>query len=218
MQGKLAGQMSMLGFDLTNKAQLDTLTADITQSSEIEGEILNQEQVRSSIAHLWFVTVHPFDDGNGRISRTITDMLLTRADEMPHRFYSMSAQIRKQRNGYYDILERTQKGDLNITDWLKWFLGCLEAALNDTEKTIGNILQKSKFWEKHRAVPMNNRQIKVINLLWDGFEGKLTSSKWAKITKCSADTALRDIQELISRNILRKSEEGGRNTNYELIL
>lgn len=334
LQGKLVGKMSALGFDLKNSAMLDTLTADITKSSEIEGEILNAEQVRSSvarhlgieieglpeadryvdgvvqvmidatqnfmtplteerlfnwhaalfptgrsgaykitvadwrqgsepmqvisgamgkekihyeaphsdnvpymmkqfldwtnddrkidpvlkaaIAHLWFVTIHPFDDGNGRISRTITDLLLARADEMPHRFYSMSAEIRKQRKAYYDILEKTQKGSINITAWLEWFLDCLEAALLSTEQSIEIVLQKAAFWDKYRLTAMNERQIKVLNLLWDGFDGKLTSSKWSKITKCSPDTALRDIQDLITKNVLRKTNEGGRSTNYEL--
>lgn len=334
LQGRLVGKMSALGFNLKNSAMLDTLTADITKSSEIEGEILNAEQVRSSvarhlgieieglpeadryvdgvvqvmidatqnfmtplteerlfnwhaalfptgrsgaykitvadwrqgsepmqvisgamgkekihyeaphsdnvpymmkqfldwtndnrkidpvlkaaIAHLWFVTIHPFDDGNGRISRTITDLLLARADEMPHRFYSMSAEIRKQRKAYYDILEKTQKGSINITAWLEWFLDCLEAALLSTEQSIEIVLQKAAFWDKHRLTAMNERQIKVLNLLWDGFDGKLTSSKWSKITKCSPDTALRDIQDLITKNVLRKTNEGGRSTNYEL--
>lgn len=336
LQGKLVGKMSALGFDLKNSAMLDTLTADITKSSEIEGEILNSDQVRSSvarhlgieteglpeadryvdgvvqlmmdatqnymnpltderlfnwhaalfptgrsgiykitvadwkqgvepmqvisgpmgkekvhyqapdsdnipfqmklflewandnqkidpvlkaaIAHLWFVTIHPFDDGNGRIARTIMDLFLARADEMPHRFYSMSTEIRKQRKGYYAILEKTQKGGLDITGWLEWFLDCLEAALINTEKSISTVLQKAAFWDKYRLVPMNERQIKMVNLLWDGFDGKLTSSKWGKITKCSADTALRDIQDLITKAVLRKTDEGGRSTNYELVI
>ena len=336
LQGKLVGKMSALGFDLKNSAMLDTLTADITKSSEIEGEILNSDQVRSSvarhlgieteglpeadryvdgvvqlmmdatqnymnpltderlfnwhaalfptgrsgiykitvadwrqgvepmqvisgpmgkekvhyqapdsdnipfqmklflewandnqkidpvlkaaIAHLWFVTIHPFDDGNGRIARTIMDLFLARADEMQHRFYSMSTEIRKQRKGYYEILEKTQKGGLDITGWLEWFLDCLEAALINTEKSISTVLQKAAFWDKYRLVPMNERQIKMVNLLWDGLEGKLTSSKWGKITKCSADTALRDIQDLITKGVLRKTDEGGRSTNYELVI
>lgn len=336
LQGKLVGKMSALCFDLKNGAMLDTLTADITKSSEIEGEILNRDQVRSSvarhlgieteglpeadryvdgvvqlmldatqnymqpltyerlfnwhaalfptgrsgaykitvadwrqgaepmqvisgamgkekvqyqapdsdnvpnqmkmfldwandvqkidpvlkaaIAHLWFVTIHPFDDGNGRMARTIMDLFLARADEMPHRFYSMSAEILKQRKGYYEILEKTQKGGLDITDWLEWFLDCLEAALIDTEKSISTVLQKAVFWDKHRLVPMNERQIKMVNLLWDGFDGKLTSSKWGKITKSSADTALRDIQDLIAKGVLCKTDERGRSTNYELVI
>lgn len=336
LQGRLIGKLSTLGFDMKNTATLDALTSDITQSSEIEGEMLDNGQVRSSvarhlgieteglpeadryidgivqvmidatqnymlpltekrlfnwhaalfptgrsgmhkitvanwrqgsepmqvisgvmgkekvhyqapgsdhvsdqmklfmdwangnqktdpvlkaaIAHLWFVTIHPFDDGNGRLSRTITDLFLTRADEMPHRFYSMSAEIRKQHKNYYKILGKTQKGDLDITEWLEWFLDCLEASLLDTGKSVDTVLQKTSFWDKHRLVPMNERQIKMVNLLWDGFEGKLTSSKWGKITKCSTDTALRDIQDLIIKGILRKTDEGGRSTNYELIV
>lgn len=336
LQGKLVGKMSALGFDLRNSAMLDALTSDITKSSEIEGEILNVDQVRSSVArhlgieieglpeadryvdgvvqvmidatqnymqpltaerlfnwhaalfptgrsgiykitvadwrqgsepmqvisgamgkekihyqapdsdnvpnqmklflrwanseqkidsvlkaaitHLWFVTIHPFDDGNGRISRTITDLFLARADEMPHRFYSMSAEIRKQRKGYYEILEKTQKGGLDITAWLEWFLDCLEAALCDTEKSISTILQKAAFWDKHRLISMNERQIRMVNMLWDSFDGKLTSSKWGKITKCSPDTALRDIQDLINKGVLCKTDEGGRSTNYKLAL
>lgn len=336
LQGKLVGKMSTLGFELKNSAMLDTLTADITKSSEIEGEILNSDQVRSSvarhlgieteglpeadryvdgvvqlvldatqnymlpitderlfnwhaalfptgrsgvykitvadwrqgaepmqvisgamgkekvhyqapdsvhmayqmklfldwansqqeidpvlkaaIAHLWFVTIHPFDDGNGRIARTITDLFLARADEMPHRFYSMSAEIRKQRKGYYEVLEKTQKGGLDITNWLEWFLDCLETALIDTEKSITTVTQKAAFWDKHRLVSMNERQVKMVNLLWDGFEGKLTSSKWGKIARCSADTALRDIQDLMAKGVLRKTDESGRSTNYELRL
>lgn len=336
LQGKLVGRMSALGFDLQNNAMLNALTSDITKSSEIENEILNIDQVRSSvarhlgieieglpeadryvdgivqvmidatknfnkplteerlfnwhaalfptgrsgmykitvanwrngtepmqvisgamgkekihyqapdsenvsaemskfltwanetqlidpvlkaaIAHLWFVTIHPFDDGNGRLSRTITDLFLTRADEMPHRFYSMSAEIQKQRKGYYEILEKTQKGGLDITLWLEWFLNCLEAALTETDRFIHTILKKAAFWEQNRNVHMNVRQIRIVNMLWDGFDGKLTSSKWAKISKCSADTALRDIQDLTAKNILRKTNEGGRSTNYELAI
>lgn len=336
LQGRLAGQMSTLGFDMKNSAMLDTLTADITKSSEIEGEILNSDQVRSSVArhlgieteglpeadryvngvvqlmldatqnymqslnggrlfdwhaalfptgrsgaykitvagwrqgaepmqvvsgamgrekvhyeapssddvphqmelfftwandiqrvdpvlkaavaHLWFVTIHPFDDGNGRIARTITDLFLARADEMPHRFYSMSAEIRKQRKGYYEILEKTQKGGLDVTAWLDWFLDCLTSALLHAEQSVAKVLQKANFWDSHRQVPMNERQIKMVNLLWDGFNGKLTASKWGKITNCSPDTALRDIQDLIVKGILRKADQGGRSTNYELIV
>lgn len=336
LQGKLVGRMSALGFELKNNAMLDALTADITKSSEIEGEWLDAEQVRSSvarhlgieteglpeadryvdgvvqvmidatqnymqpltaerlfnwhaalfptgrsgiykitvadwrqgsepmqvvsgamgkekihyqapdseevphqmklflewandnrridpvlkaaIAHLWFITIHPFDDGNGRISRTITDLFLARADEMPHRFYSMSAEIRRQRKSYYEVLEKTQKGSVDITGWLEWFLDCLEAALLETEKSITTVLQKATFWDKFRLVSMNERQVKMVNLLWDGFDGKLTSSKWAKITKCSPDTALRDIQDLINKGALRKTDEGGRSTGYELFL
>ncbi|WP_235438460.1 Fic family protein [Parabacteroides goldsteinii] len=146
------------------------------------------------------------------------NLFLTRADEMPHRFYSMSAEIRKQRKGYYEILEKTQKGGVDVTGWLEWFLDCLEAALVKTEKSISTVLQKAAFWDRYRLVSMNERQIKMVNLLWDGFDGKLTSSKWAKITKCSADTALRDIQDLMTKGVLRKTDEGGRSTNYELVM
>lgn len=336
IQGRLIGKMSLLGFDLKSSAELDTLTMEITKSSEIEGEILDSDQVRSSIArhlgidnsglpeadryidgvvqvmmdatqnyskpltkerlfnwhaalfptgrsgmyqitvadwrkdeggamqvvsgamgkekvhyqapdaenvakemenfllwfnredktdpvlkaaiaHLWFVTIHPFDDGNGRLARTIADMCLTRADDISQRFYSMSAQIRKERKQYYEVLEKTQKGSLDINAWLIWFLNCLEAALLDAENSLSRVLQKSKFWEKNRKVSMNDRQTKIINMLWDGFEGKLSTSKWAKITKISTDTALRDIQDLVSKGVLRKTDEGGRSTNYELI-
>jgi Fic family protein len=335
LQGLLIGKISALGLDVKNNTVLNTLTADITKSSEIEGVILDSDQVRSSvarhlgmeteglpeadryvdgvvqimidatqkymepltekrlfnwhaalfptgrsgmypitvanwrqgkapmqvvsgamgkekvhyqapdsndvpyqidlflnwvnakqqidpvlkaaIAHLWFITIHPFDDGNGRISRTITDLLLARSDEMPHRYYSMSAEIRKQRNSYYTILEKTQKGDIDITKWLEWFLDCMEAAIHYSVTLINTVTQKADFWDKHRLDIMNERQIKMINKLWDGFDGKLTSSKWAKITKCSPDTALRDIQDLISKGILQKTNEGGRNTNYELV-
>lgn len=336
LQGKLVGKMSLLGFDLKNEAILNALTSDVIKSSEIEGELLDNDQVRSSIAHhlgmdvsglpesdryvdgvvevmldatenfmqplteerlfgwhsalfptgrsgmykitvggwrqdeggpmqvisgamgkekvhyeapdsklisyemskflewintdhqidpvlkagvahLWFVTIHPFDDGNGRTARTIADMFLARADEIPHRFYSMSAEIRRQRKQYYEILEKTQKGGLDITLWLQWFLDCLEAALLETEKSLSRVLGKANFWEEHRLVSMNNRQVKMINMLWDGFDGKLNSSKWAKVTKCSSDTALRDIQDLINKGILQKSDEGGRSTSYELV-
>lgn len=336
IQGRLIGKMSLLGFDLKSSAELDTLTMEVTKSSEIEGEILDSEQVRSSIArhlgidnsglpqadryidgvvevmidatqnylqpltqerlfgwhaalfptgrsgmhritvgdwrkdeggamqvvsgamgkekvhyqapdandvpeemenflswlnredrtdpalraaiaHLWFVTIHPFDDGNGRLARTIADMLLTRADGIPQRFYSMSAQIRKERKQYYEVLEKTQKSNLDITAWLIWFLDCLEAALLDSENSLSRILQKSKFWERNRKISMNDRQTKIINMLWDGFDGKLTTSKWAKITKTSPDTALRDIQDLVNKGVLRKTDEGGRSTNYEII-
>ena len=162
--------------------------------------------------------IHPFDDGNGCIARTIMDLFLARVDEMPHRFYSMSAEIRKLRKGYYEILEKTQKGGVDITGWLEWFLDCLEAALVNTEKSISTVLQKAAFWDRYRLVSMNERQIKMVNLLWDGFDGKLTSSKWGKITKYSADTALRDIQDLMTKGVLRKTDEGGRSTNYELAM
>ncbi len=334
-QGALMGKMQMLGFDLRQEALLETLTLDVLKSTEIEGEFLNLEQVRSSIArrlgmeisglvpsdrhvdgvvemmldatqhfgdplsinrlfdwhaalfptgrsgmyritvgdwrkdekgpmqvvsggfsrekvhfqapaaaliheemthfidwfnqkdgldatlkaaiaHLWFITIHPFDDGNGRIARAITDMQLAKAEGNTQRFYSMSAQIQLQRNQYYDILEHTQKGKSDISNWLFWFLDCLNAALNSTELTLNKVLNKAKFWQTHAKTTFNERQKLLINKLLDGFEGKLTSSKWAKIAKCSTDTALRDIQDLIQKEVLIKELSGGRSTNYEL--
>lgn len=335
-QGRILGKMESLGFELRNKANLDTLTLDIIKSTEIEGEFLNPEQVRSSIArrlgleiagsvdsdrnvdgmvdmmldatqncfqsvnterlfnwhsalfpagrsgmykivvadwrndstgpmqvvsgamgkekvhfrapdssivpfeiqkfidwfnnenqldlvlkaavaHLWFVTIHPFDDGNGRITRALTDMLLAQSDKSQQRFYSMSAQIRVERKSYYEILEKTQKGGLNITNWIIWFLNCLMNSLQASEILLAGVLRKAEFWQKHSSTLLNERQRLIINKLFDGFEGKLTSSKWAKITKCSSDTALRDIQDLINKGILTKEKAGGRSTNYELI-
>ena len=332
-QGKLLGKMETLGFDLQNEAVLNTLTLDVIKSSEIEGEFLEQEQVRSSIArklgldiagsvysernvdgivemmldatqrysapltsdrlfdwhaslfptgrthlykitvadwrkegpmqiisgpmgkekihyeaphservakemddflywfeneegvdlvlkaaiaHLWFVTIHPFDDGNGRITRAITDMLLARSDKSVQRFYSMSAQIKVERKEYYNILEKIQKGNLDITEWILWFLNCLTNAINATENILSKVLYKAEFWKIHSTTILNERQQKMINKLLDGFNGKLTSSKWGKINKCSQDTALRDIQDLIKTNILQKEASGGRSTNYEL--
>jgi Fic family protein len=336
LQGKLLGKMSALGFVLQQEAELETLTLDVLKSTEIEGEFLNPEQVRSSIArrlgmdisglvpsdrhvdgvvemvldatqhndqpltaerlfgwhaalfptgrsgmykiavgawrddstgpmqvvsggmgrervhfqapdaggldkemnafmnwfnsegqldpvikaaiaHLWFVTIHPFDDGNGRIARAIADMQLSRADGSSQRFYSMSAQIRLERNQYYEILEHTQKGDLDITEWLLWFLDCLTSALRATDQILARVLAKATFWEQHRATILNERQRLLINKLFDGFEGKLNSSKWATIAKCSTDTALRDIQDLIDKKVLRKEAAGGRSTSYELV-
>ena len=334
-QGRLIGKMGELGFELQNEANLDILTMDIIKSTEIEGEILDRDQVRSSIArrlgldvsglvysernvdgivdlmldainnyekdlnkkrlflwhsslfptaqsglykivtgkwrndskgpmqvvsgalgnekvhfqapkateidkemksffkwfnqeqntdlvlkagiaHLWFVTIHPFEDGNGRISRALSDMLLARSDEQSYRFYSMSAQIRKERNAYYNILEATQKGNLNITNWLVWFLNCLLNAIENSEQVLEKIIIKHSFWVKNTTTNFNERQRKMLNLLFDNFEGKLNTTKWAKISKCSQDTALRDIQDLIEKGILFQSNEGGRSTNYEL--
>lgn len=336
LQGRIVGKMESLGFELRNEANLATLTLDIIKSTEIEGEILNPEQVRSSLArklgmdisglipadrdvegivevmidainnyeqdistdrlfdwhaalfptgrsgmykiivadwrddstgamqvvsgalgkekvhfeapnadlvdqemnkliewfnkedsidpvlkagiiHLWFVTIHPFEDGNGRLARVLTDMQLTKVDGIPQRFYSMSSQIRVERKEYYEILEKTQKTGLDITNWLMWFLNCLQNALISSNETLSNVLFKHHFWNKYRDQILNKRQHKIINLLLDGFTGKLTSTKWAKINKCSADTALRDIQDLMNKSVLRKTIEGGRSTNYELI-
>jgi Fic family protein len=173
--------------------------------------------IRAALAHLWFVTIHPFDDGNGRIARAIADMSLARSEDSPQRYYSMSAQIRLERKDYYDLLEATQKDDLDITPWLEWFLGCLDRAFDGAEKILANVFQKAEFWKKHAAVPLNDRQRDILNRLLDGFEGKLTSSKWAKIEKCSPDTALRDINELVERGILTKDPAGGRSTSYSLV-
>lgn len=334
-QGLLIGKMSVLGFDLRNEANLQILTQEIVKSTEIEGEVLDKEQVRSSVArrlgleisglvnsernvdgivdlmldaitnydkelskerlfswhaslfpegrsgmynikagswrddstgpmqvvsgalgkekvhyqappaetlekemqqfirwfnlnqkedfvlkaavaHLWFVTVHPFEDGNGRISRALSDMLLARSDEQTNRFYSMSTQILKERNSYYEILEKTQKGAMDITNWLEWFLNCLLHSIENSEKLLEKIIFKHSFWIKHTGLTINDRQRKVLNLLMDDFEGALSTTKWAKIRKCSQDTALRDIQDLMEKGILMKSPQGGRSTNYEL--
>jgi Fic family protein len=336
-QGRLIGRMEGLGFRLREEAVLDTLTQDVLKSSEIEGEILDRDQVRSSIArrlgldigaltpadrdvegvvemmldatqryaeplteerlfgwhaslfptgrsgmhriitgdwrndrtgpmqvvsgpiskervhfeapaakrltremkaflkwfnrpaetdpvlkaalaHLWFVTIHPFDDGNGRIARTIADMELARSEASPQRFYSMSAQIRLERNDYYAILERTQKGTMDITPWMRWFLGCLGRAFDCAEATLAAVLHKARFWEAHREDALNERQRKILNRLLDGFAGKLTSSKWAKLAKCSQDTANRDINDLISRGVLARDAAGGRSTSYSLVV
>ena len=335
-QGRLIGRMEGLGFPLQSEALLQTLTQDVLKSSEIEGEILDQDQVRSSLArrlgidigalapadrhvdgvvemmldatqnydkpltaerlfgwhaamfptgrsgmtrikvgawrddksgamqvvsgpigrqrvhyeapaaarldeemnaflewfngkrdidpvlaaglaHLWFVTVHPFADGNGRIARAIADMALARSEGSPQRFYSMSAQVRQERQAYYDMLEATQKGDLDITAWLQWFLGCLDRAFDGAEEILANVFRKARFWEKHRGVPLNERQRNMLDRLLDGFVGKLTSSKWAKIGKCSPDTALRDITDLVERGILQRDAAGGRSTSYSLV-
>ena len=334
-QGRLIGRMEALGFDLRAEAVLATLTEDVLKSSEIEGEILDKDHVRSSIArrlgmdigalasadrqiegvvemmldatqkyteplteerlfawhaalfptgrsgrtkiivgawhddgsgpmqvvsgpigrervryeapsapcleaemstflkwfnaeavldpvlkaalaHLWFVTIHPFDDGNGRMARAIADMALARSEQSAQRFYSMSAQIRQERNAYYDILEATQKGGLDVTGWLEWFLGCLDRAIEGAEDTLSGVLRKARFWEAIKDQPLNERQRRVINRVLDGFEGKLSSSKWASLTKSSPDTALRDITDLVKRGILVRDAGGGRSTSYSL--
>lgn len=174
--------------------------------------------LRAGLGHLWFVTLHPFDDGNGRIARAIGDLLLTRADGSPQRFYSLSAQIQRERKAYYSILEHTQKEDMDVTAWLQWFLATLLKAVEQAHKTLDQVLLKARFWQQFASLPMNERQIKVLNRLLDGFEGKLTTRKWATIAKCSQDTALRDITELLQHEVLQKSLSGGRSTNYELML
>ena len=334
-QGRLIGRMESMGFVLRKEAVLETLTLDVIKSSEIEGEILNPEQVRSSVArrlgmdiagtipadrhvegvvemmldatqgfgkpltaerlfgwhsalfptgrsgthkivvgawrndakgpmqvisgpvgrekihyeapaarrlkaemanfiawankkddtdpvlksalaHLWFVTIHPFDDGNGRIARAIADWALARSEESAQRFYSMSAQIRAERKAYYDILEKTQKSGLDVTDWMTWFLDCLDRAISGTESALAAVFRKARFWEKNARKTINGRQRFILNKLLDGFEGKLTSSKWARLAKCSQDTASRDIQALIDQGILAKDAAGGRSTSYSL--
>ena len=335
-QGRLIGRMEGMGFHLQSEATLSTITIDVLKSSEIEGEILDKEQVRSSIArklgldigglvpadrnvegivemmldatqnysrklsierlfdwhaalfptgrsgmnkiivaawrthgkddpmrvvsgpmgrervhfqapdadrvehemksfirwfnetaeldpvlkaaiiHLQFVTIHPFDDGNGRIARALTDMQLARADQSVQRFYSMSSQIRKERKEYYTILEKTQKGDLDITNWIIWFLRCLDRAIDNSEENLSSILSKWKFWDRHSSAILNERQRKMINKLFSDFEGKLTSSKWAKMNNCSQDTAGRDINDLMDKGILLKEAGGGRSTSYTL--
>lgn len=336
MQGRVVGRMGALGFELRNQANLEIITQDVLKSTEIEGELLNADQVRSSVArrlgldisglvhsdrdvdgvvemmvdatenfnapldkerlcgwhnalfpsgysgmykvlvgrwrddssgpmqvvsgpvgkekvhfeapaaellttemerflnwinerqpvdpviksavaHLWFVTLHPFEDGNGRIARAISDMLLARSDNQPYRFYSMSAQIRKERKRYYDVLERTQRGKIDITDWLEWFLRCLLHSIEASETVLEKILRKHSFWQHNAATIKNERQKKLLNRLLDGFNGKLTTSKWAKIAKCSQDTATRDIQDLIDKEILYKLPGGGRSTGYDLL-
>ncbi len=172
--------------------------------------------LKAAVAHLWFVTIHPFDDGNGRIARAIADMLLAQSEQNPQRFYSTSAQIRVERKGYYHILEKTQKGKLDITAWLEWFLNCLSNAFSKAEQTLSSVLRKAHFWKMHADTVFNDRQKLMLNKLFDGFKGKLTSSKWAKIAKCSQDTALRDIQMLIEEDILEKAPAGGRSTSYSL--
>lgn len=195
-------------------------------ASTIESEISNfikwindsnelDKVLKAGIAHLWFITIHPFDDGNGRIARALTDMLLARAENTNQRFYSMSAQIRKERKEYYNILEKTQKGSLDITDWLLWFLDCLLRAIQNTKETLASVFSKASFWQQFSDQALNERQKHIINKLLDDFEGKLTSSKWAKLCKCSQDSANRDISDLVEKNILIKVG-AGRSTNYIL--
>jgi Fic family protein len=172
--------------------------------------------IKAGLGHLWFVTLHPFDDGNGRIARAIGDLLLARAEGSPQRFYSLSAQIQRDRTAYYDILERTQKSTLDVTEWLAWFLATLHSAVDQAQHTLDAVLAKARFWHHWASTPLNERQAMLLNRLLDGFEGKLTSSKWAAIAKCSPDTALRDVNELLARGVLRKSDAGGRSTSYEL--
>lgn len=182
-----------------------------------EGETEVDPVIKAGLAHLWFVTIHPFEDGNGRIARAIADMALARSENSPQRFYSMSSQIRAERNAYYTLLERTQKGELNVTTWLKWFLECLSRAIDGAQIILQAVMAKARFWELHGSKPLNPRQRLMLNRLLDGFTGNLTTGKWAKIAKCSQDTAYRDILELVEMKILTKGSSGGRSTNYELV-
>lgn len=172
--------------------------------------------IKAALGHLWFVTLHPFDDGNGRVARAIGDLLLARADGSTQRFYSLSAQIQRERKGYYDILERTQRGSTDVTLWLAWFFDALHRAVDQAQITLDAVLAKARFWRDWATTPFNERQVKLLNRLLDGFDGKLTSGKWAAIARCSSDTALRDINDLVARGVLRKAEGGGRSTSYEL--
>jgi Fic family protein len=173
--------------------------------------------LKAALAHLWFVTIHPFDDGNGRMARAIADMSLARSEKSPQRFYSMSGQIREERSNYYGILERTQTGTLDVTDWIEWFLGCLARAIEGAQTALASVIDKARYWEALRALSLNERQRLVIDLLLEGFEGKLTTSKWAALTRSSNDTALRDIQQLVDRGVLMRNSAGGRSTSYSLV-
>ena len=184
--------------------------------NEGTGPAVADDVLKAGLAHLWFVTIHPFDDGNGRIARAMADLGLARSEHSPQRFYSMSAQIRRERNDYYDILERSQKGTMDVTAWMEWFLGCLGRAIDGAETTLAAVLRKARFWQQHRDVPINDRQRVMLNGLLNGFEGKLTTSKWAVITKCSSDTALRDILDLLERGVLVRNLGAGRSTSYSL--
>lgn len=173
--------------------------------------------LKAAVAHLWFLTLHPFDDGNGRMARAMADLQLSRADNTAQRFYSMSAQIRKERNAYYAILEETQQGTLDITGWIEWFLQCINRALQTADLVLAEVLKKADFWKEHATMVFNNRQVEMLNKLLDGIEGKLTSSKWAKMAKCSQDAALRDIQDLLQKKVLVNDVGGGRSTSYVLV-
>ncbi len=172
--------------------------------------------IRAGVAHLWFVTIHPFEDGNGRIARAIADLALARADGMPERFYSMSSQIESERREYYRRLESTQHGDMDITPWLRWFLGCLDRAIGSAETLVGAVLARARFWQRLDRQPVNDRQRRVLERMLGHFEGLLTTSKYAKLAKCSQDTALRDITELVERGILARNPGGGRSTSYRI--
>jgi Fic family protein len=181
-----------------------------------EGDAGLDPVCKAGLAHLWFVTIHPFEDGNGRIARAIADMALARSEHSSQRFYSMSAQIRQERRAYYDILEETQKATMDITPWMQWFLGCLGRAIDGAQGTLGAVLAKARFWQRVQGAPLNDRQRRILNRLLDGIDGKLTTSRYAKLARCSQDTALRDIAPLVERGILVRNPEGGRSTSYAL--
>ncbi|MDX2268426.1 MAG: Fic family protein [Bryobacter sp.] len=192
-------------FEGENSTDLDSTDVDSTDAV-----------LRAAIAHLWFVTIHPFDDGNGRIARAIADMALARSEHSPQRFYSMSAQIKHEHQSYYDILESTQKGPLDITPWMEWFLACLGRSIDGAHELLDVVIEKARFWDRLQGLALSERQRRVINRLLDGFTGKLTSSKYAAIAKCSQDTAHRDIRALVDQGVLRQNPEGGRSTSYSL--
>jgi Fic family protein len=193
------------------KQEMDKFLDWINRKTKIDGVL------KAAIAHFWFIIIHPFDDGNGRIARAISDMLLARSENSPQRFYSLSNQILIEKKLYYEILQKVQHSSGDISKWLDWFLNCLYRTLISTDETLKRVLNKAEFWDKHKETILNSRQRLMLNKLLDGFDGKLKTSKWAKIAKCSADTALRDIKDLIEKGILKQEESGGRSTNYELI-
>ena len=201
-------------FEAPPAATLKRETAQfLSWANEDSGEPL---LIKAALAHLWFVTLHPFDDGNGRIARAVGDLFLARADGSPKRFYSLAAQIQRERKHYYDMLEQTQKGSLDVTEWLTWHLGALGRAVTGAQSTLDTVLAKARFWQRWAETPFNARQVKLLNCMLDGMEGKVTSSKWAAMAKCSADTALRDITQLMEWGVLGKAEGAGRSTGYEL--
>lgn len=202
-------------FEAPPATSLDSQVADFLNWFEADQQ--DDLLIKAGLAHLWFVTLHPFDDGNGRIARAIGDMVLARGENSAQRFFSLSAQIQRERNDYYDLLEKTQKGTLDVTEWLDWFLSCLLRAVANAHLTLSAVLIKASFWNRWAGTTMNDRQIKMINKLLDGFDGKLTTSKWAVIGKCSQDSALRDITDLLEKGVLKKSAASGRSTAYELI-
>ena len=195
--------------------QLDAEMADFLLWFNVDRQ--DDPVIKAGLAHLWLVTIHPFDDGNGRIARAVGDMALSRAAASAQRYFSLSAQIQLERKAYYDHLEATQKGTMDVTDWLAWFLSCLLRSIRGAEQMLSSVLMKARYWQQWASVPMNDRQIKMLSKLLDGFDGKLTSSKWAAMGKCSQDTALRDISDLLERGVLMKSAASGRSTSYELV-